>query len=51
MKNFNLSVLFISASMAFFGCDQSTESKSDVVAPDAASKSTETSTLEHVLQA
>ena len=51
MKNFKLSVLFMSASLAFFGCNQSTESKPDVAVPEAASKSTETSTLEQVLQA
>jgi predicted methyltransferase len=47
MKNFKLSVLFMSASLAFFGCNQSTESKPDVAAPETAPKST----LEQVLQA
>ena len=51
MKKFNLSVLFVSASLAFVGCNQSTESKTDVVAPEAVSKATETSTLEQILHA
>ena len=51
MKKFNLSVLFVSASLVFVGCNQSTESKPDVVVPEASSISAETSTLEQVLQA
>ena len=51
MKDLKLSVLFMSASLAFFGCNQSTELKSDVVAPETEVKSAGTSTLEKVLQA
>ena len=51
MKKFNLSVLCVAASLAFVGCNQSTESKTDVVAPEAVSKATETSTLEQILHA
>jgi predicted methyltransferase len=51
MKNFKLSVLCVAASLAFVGCNQSTESKSAEVAPKVVSKSTETSTLEQVLKA
>ena len=50
MKNFKLSLLCAAASLAFVGCNQSTESKSDVVTPEAVSKSTETATLEQILQ-
>ncbi|MFT5839063.1 MAG: putative methyltransferase [Flavobacteriales bacterium] len=51
MKNLKLSVLFMSASLTFFGCNQSTESKSDVLKPETVVKSVETSALEKVLQA
>jgi predicted methyltransferase len=56
MKNFNLSMLCVSASLAMAGCNQSTESTSNLptkVVPtsEAASMSTETYTLEQILQA
>lgn len=51
MKKFTLSLLFVTASMAFVGCNQSTESKSDVVAAEMAPKSIQTTSLEQVLQA
>jgi predicted methyltransferase len=50
MKNFKLSVLCVAASLAFVGCNHSTDSKSDVVTSEAVAKSTETSTLEQILQ-
>ena len=50
MKNFKLSLLCAAASLAFVGCNQSTESKPDVVTPEAVSKSTETATLKQILQ-